>query len=66
MPSEKYYIHESEDAVHARHSIDRRESIKHGDLALTLIGDERVFLTEEDVREPLFGSFLHADVKDSR
>ncbi len=47
---EKYYVHESEDVDHGRLNVDRRESTKHGDRALALIGDERVFLTQEDVR----------------
>lgn len=60
LPSEKYFVHESEEVEHGRrsHSIDRRESTKHGDRALALIGDERVFLTEEDVRE-LFSFCLY-------
>ena len=29
--------------------IDRRASLKHGDPALAIVGDERVELTDEDV-----------------
>ena len=38
-----------------RHNDARRESARHGDRALSLIGDERVTLTEEDVRAILRG-----------
>jgi len=37
---------------------ERRESVKHGDRALALIGDERIVLTEEDVCLPLHTMFL--------
>lgn len=37
-------------------SIDKNSPNKHGDRALAIIGDERVFLTEDDVRFALWTS----------
>lgn len=46
---EKYDIRENEHVSQWQPGAHRRESVKHGDRALALIGDERVFLSEEDV-----------------
>lgn len=47
------HLAHSEDVESARFSKDiiqqRRESVKHGDRALAIVGDQRVELTEEDV-----------------
>lgn len=35
-------------------SQDRKASVKHGDRALAIVGDQRIELTEEDVCENIF------------
>jgi hypothetical protein len=62
MPrEEKYHVHETEDVGGDRvNSVERRQSMKHGDRALALIGDERVFLTEEDVS--VLSRYINSDL----
>ena len=43
-----------ESGPHSKDDIMRRESVKHGDRALDLVGDQRVELTDADVRFPPF------------
>jgi hypothetical protein len=50
------HLAHSEDVESGRLSKDiiqqqRRESVKHGDRALAIVGDDRVELTEEDVSQ---------------
>jgi hypothetical protein len=45
---EKPYIEQKEDIEHGGRR--RQNSTKHGDRALAIIGDDRISLTEEDVR----------------
>lgn len=44
----KPYIEQKEDIEHGGRR--RQSSTKHGDRALAIIGDDRISLTEEDVR----------------
>jgi hypothetical protein len=45
---DKSYIEQKEDIEHGRRR--RQSSTKHGDRALAIIGDDRISLTDEDVR----------------
>jgi hypothetical protein len=44
----KPYVEQKEDIEHGGRR--RQSSTKHGDRALAIIGDDRISLTEEDVR----------------
>ena len=57
LDDETAHLAHSEDVESGHHPKDiqqRRESVKHGDRALALLGDERVELTEEDVSQRAF------------
>jgi hypothetical protein len=45
---EKPYAEQKEDVEYGRRR--RQSSTKHGDRALAIIGDDRISLTDEDVR----------------
>ena len=47
-PAEKSYVEQKEDIEKGERR--RQSATKHGDRALAIIGDERVSLTDEDVR----------------
>lgn len=47
-PMEKSYLEQKEDIEKGERR--RQTSTKHGDRALAIVGDARVWLTDEDVR----------------
>ena len=58
-PVEKSYVEQKEDIEKGERR--RQSSTKHGDRALAIIGDERVSLTNEDVRN-LFTFYERSDL----